>query len=82
MKINKAIVLCTILSIALCGYIIYWQIAVDDICLRIILTVIWMLEASLAVIYTDEFIGEIRAYKHRTSSTPNKPTDTPIPKYK
>jgi len=81
-KINKAVVLCMALSIALCGYIIYWQTITNDICLRIALAVIWLLEASQAVIYIDEFIGEIRTYKHKALGTPNKPTDAPVSKYK
>lgn len=82
MRINKAVTFCMVLSISVLAYIIYWQVIVTDFHLRLYLIVPWVLMAMLALIFTDEFIVEVKACKHGPCGTPNKPTIAPMPRYK
>lgn len=82
MKINKAAIFASALSIAVLIYIVIWQIVIPDIFIKLYLILPIGLMAVLAFIYTHELIGEIKVRKHGVHGTPNKPTIAPEPKYK
>lgn len=73
MKINKAVALCMMLSIAALGYIIYCQATISDSHIRLYLIVPWVLMAMLAYIFVDEFVGEVKTCKRRLLGIPNEP---------